>query len=93
MQHLQLGREIGGGIGDAAHRRLVGGDEHGARALGGGGAGEIGEQPRQEAGGHAGEGERRGGLQDAGEIGHRLITRSREGGVGEVEAAACTSPG
>ena len=64
-QHLDLGGEQGDGVGERPHRRLVGGDQDRAAAAAMRGPGQVGGQPRQEPGRHAGEGQGFGRAEDA----------------------------
>ncbi len=64
---VEFGGEVGGGLGDSAHRGIVGGDENGAGLRR---AGEVGEDERLRAPGEAGEGEGGFGGKDSVEVGH-----------------------
>ena len=79
LHDLQLGREERRGRGDAAHLRLVGGDEHRAARRG---ARKVGKQRGEEAAGHAREGEGDGGFEDFREVGHSISPLPFKGGAG-----------
>jgi hypothetical protein len=72
LDHVELGREVGGGIGHRAHRRVVGRDEDRAPF---GGTGEVGHDERLRPARHGGKGQRRLRGKDAGEIGHEREKR------------------
>ena len=71
-QHFQLGREIGRGRLDAAHRRFVGRDEHRPAARR---ARQVGEQRGLKARRHARQGQRGAGSKDGIELRHGFSSK------------------
>ena len=82
LDNLQFRREGRRGVGDGAQLLLVGGDEQRAPVRRSGSARDVRQQPGLEAGGNAGKGKRRLGLQDFLEIGHSVFAHHSSPGRG-----------
>ena len=74
LQHFQLGHEILRGLGHCAHFRIIG---RNIDCAAGGRARQIGQQPRQKAGGNGAEGKRPVGLNYSGQVRHRDLVKLR----------------